>query len=123
MLMKDLTRSGLYQLWFVSMAHNMRYKDSIFIQPLAFGLSRELVNIECAHSNISGIYFLLLVSGQFNPLWFGFGNYIFTQKKPNFEINFPSGQKIALGQVKKYPSQRRVGLSFTAGQKYAQIYK
>jgi len=34
---------------------------------------------------------------------------------------FLSDQKIASGQVKKYPGQRRVGLLFTAGQKYAWV--
>jgi len=45
----------------------------------------------------------------------------FLLKMSNFSIFFPSGKKIMLGQVKKYPGQRRVGLLFTAGQKYAQV--
>jgi len=34
---------------------------------------------------------------------------------------FPSGQKILIGQVKKYPGWRLVGLLLTEGQKYARV--
>jgi len=39
--------------------------------------------------------------------------------KPQF---FPfRWKKISMGWVKKYPGQKRVGLFFTAGQKYARV--
>jgi len=42
-------------------------------------------------------------------------------KNPKFFNFFSFGsKKIPSGRVKKYPGQRRVGLLFTAGQKYAQ---
>jgi len=44
-------------------------------------------------------------------LWFWF----------NGHGKIPTDKKIALGQVKKYPSQRRVDLLFIAGQKYARV--
>jgi len=58
----------------------------------------------------------------FDPGWvgsaiFGIGLRFrkFPPKLSNFSIFSPSGR------VKKYPSQRWVGLSFTAGQKYAWV--
>jgi len=42
----------------------------------------------------------------------------FLLKIPNF---FPSDKKISSGHVKKYLGQRRVGLLFTASQKYARV--
>jgi len=41
----------------------------------------------------------------------------FSPKITNFPIFSPSGQKIALGQVKKYRGQRQVDLLFTGGSK------
>jgi len=42
----------------------------------------------------------------------------FVLKMSNFSIFCTSGQKkISLGQVRKYPGQRRDGLLFTVGQK------
>jgi len=56
-----------------------------------------------------GSIFVVRVSlGQVSHLWLGFGF-----------GKFPL--KISSGQVKKYLGQRRVGLLYTASQKYARV--
>jgi len=59
--------------------------------------------------------------GRVSHFWFRFGFGKFPLKISNFPIFSLRVKKIALGQVKKNPSQRRVGLLFTAGQKNAQV--
>jgi len=57
-------------------------------------------------------------SGRVSHLWFGLESGKVLQKTSNFSIFFYFGsKKISLGQVKKYPHQRQVGLLYTAGQK------
>jgi len=60
----------------------------------------------------SRVNFLLLRLGQVTHLWFGFGK---------FPIFFPLIKKNLIGSGQTYPDQRRVGLLFTAGQKYAWV--
>jgi len=62
------------------------------------------------------------VSGQASHFWFGsgFGNE-FLLKISNFSFFSLGIKKISSGQVKKYLGQRRAGLLFTAGQKYAPV--
>jgi len=67
-----------------------------------------------------GSIFLLLGSGQVSHLWFESGIGKFPLKVPNFSILPFGSKKISSGWVKKYPGQRRIGVLFTAGQKYAQ---
>jgi len=45
----------------------------------------------------------------------------FPLKNPNFSIFSLGVKKISSGWVKKYPNQRRVGILFTAGQKYTVV--
>jgi len=59
--------------------------------------------------------------GWVSHLWFGSGFGKFPLKIPNFLIFTLRVKKISLGRVKKYLGQRRVGLLFTAGQKYAWV--
>jgi len=61
-------------------------------------------------------FFTRVGSGQ-PYLWFGFGK--FPLKLPNFSIFSPRGQKSH--RIKKHLGQRRVGILFTAGQKYARV--
>jgi len=84
-------------------------------------------------------------SGRVSHLWFGYGFGKFTLKSSNFQLfalrvkkmssglgqflaaQFGSGQPSLVWKkchwvgIKKYPGQRRVGLFFTAGQKYARF--
>jgi len=60
-----------------------------------------------------GSIFCLPGLGRVSHLWFGSGFGKFALKIPNF---FPSGQKYLFGL-----GQRRVGLLFTLGQKYARV--
>jgi len=66
--------------------------------------------------------------GQDKKFWtqvetaiFGFGFGKFLLKLSNFAIFSLMIKKISSGWVKKYPGQRRVGLLFTAGQKYGWV--
>jgi len=62
------------------------------------------------------------MSGQPSLFGLDLGLENFSLKIPNVPIFFPLGQKkIASDWVKKYPGQSRVGLLFTAGQKYARV--
>jgi len=70
-----------------------------------------------------GLNFLTRVGlGQVSHPWFEYGFGKFPLKMSNFSIFCPSGQKISLDQVKKYPGQRQFGLFFTAGQKYVGVW-
>jgi len=55
-------------------------------------------------------------------LWFGFGFENFPLKMSNFSIFSYGSIKIFSCQVKKYRSQRQVGLLFTAGRVRAHLY-
>jgi len=52
-------------------------------------------------------------------VWLGLKN--FPKKSQIFQF-CPLGKKISSGRVKKYLGQSRVGLLFTAGQKYVRVW-
>jgi len=62
--------------------------------------------------------FLLLGLGRVNDIWFGFEK--FPLKIPNFTI-FPLWIKNNHTGSEKYPGQRKVGILFSVGQKYARV--
>jgi len=58
--------------------------------------------------------------GRVSHLWFGFCK-ISLKNTKFFNFFLLGSKKISLGQVKKYPDQKRVSLLYTVSQKYAWV--
>jgi len=91
-------------------------------------MGRLLVVVETISFQISGLCFIQIKysggsgSKLFDPGRVGSANHLWVwETSPKSQISPVCSKKIALGWLKKYPDQRRVGPLFTAGQKYARV--